>query len=84
MSWSCPFIGPGGRFYDECASLARCLYQEGSPEKIHEFAKRSQEIGVNLALKRMLWRCRLAGFGARVEKRPQFSRCCNLGTRFAI
>jgi hypothetical protein len=38
-------------FYGQCASMARCLYQEGSPEKIHEFAKRSQEIGVNLALK---------------------------------
>ncbi len=40
-----------GVFYGQCASLARCLCREGSPEKIHQFAERSKEIGVNLALK---------------------------------
>jgi hypothetical protein len=37
-------------FYGQCASLARWLCREQPPEKIHQFAKRSQEIGVNLAL----------------------------------
>lgn len=49
-SWSCPFIGPGGRFYDGCAFLAHCLSQVGPAEKIHEFARRSEQIGINLAL----------------------------------
>jgi len=39
-----------GVFYGQCASLARCLSQVGPPEKIHEFARRSDQIGLNLAL----------------------------------
>lgn len=45
-----PAAGQVGVFYGQCASLARCLSKEGSPDKIHRFAKRCEEIGVNLAL----------------------------------
>ena len=37
-------------FYGQCASVTRCLSQAGPPEKIHDFARRSEQIGVNLAL----------------------------------
>jgi hypothetical protein len=39
-----------GVFYGQCASLARYLCAKGEPQKIHEFARRSQEVGANLAL----------------------------------
>ena len=39
-----------GVFYGQCASVARCLHQVGPPEKIHEFARRSEQLGINLAL----------------------------------
>jgi hypothetical protein len=39
-----------GVFYGQCASVARCLRQVGPPKKIHEFARRSEQIGINLAL----------------------------------
>lgn len=39
-----------GVFYGQCASVTRCLSQVGPPEKIHEFARRSDQIGINLAL----------------------------------
>lgn len=39
-----------GVFYGQCASLTRLLLSLGPPEQIHRFAKRSKEIGVNLAL----------------------------------
>lgn len=45
-----PSAGRVGIFYGQCASLARCLSKKGSPDKIHRFAKRCGEIGVNLAL----------------------------------
>jgi hypothetical protein len=37
-------------FYGQCASLARYLGVQSEPRKIHEFARRSQEVGVNIAL----------------------------------
>jgi hypothetical protein len=37
-------------FYGQCASLARYLCVQGEPRKIHEFARRSQEVGANIAL----------------------------------
>ncbi len=39
-----------GVFYGQCASLASYLSTKGEPRKMHEFARRSQEVGVNLAL----------------------------------
>lgn len=39
-----------GVFYGQCASLARYLCDNGEPQKIHEFARRSQVVGANLAL----------------------------------
>jgi hypothetical protein len=39
-----------GVFYGQCASMARCLRHLGPPEKIHDFARRSEQIGINLAL----------------------------------
>jgi hypothetical protein len=39
-----------GVFYGQCASMARCLCRLGPPEKIHDFARRSEQIGINLAL----------------------------------
>lgn len=39
-----------GVFYGQCASVARCLHQVGPPEKIHDLARRSDKIGINLAL----------------------------------
>jgi hypothetical protein len=39
-----------GVFYGQCASMARCLRHLGPPAKIHDFARRSEQIGINLAL----------------------------------
>jgi hypothetical protein len=39
-----------GVFYGQCASLARFLTTQGGPRKIHEFARRSQEVGASIAL----------------------------------
>ncbi len=39
-----------GVFYGQCASVARCLCHIGPPEKIHHFARRTGQVGVNLAL----------------------------------
>jgi hypothetical protein len=39
-----------GVFYGQCASLARYLSTKGEPRKMHEFARRSQKVGVNLSL----------------------------------
>jgi hypothetical protein len=39
-----------GVFYGQCASLVRYLSTKGEPGKVHEFARRSQIVGVNLAL----------------------------------
>jgi hypothetical protein len=39
-----------GVFYGQCASLARYLCDKDEPQKIHQFARRSREIGANLAL----------------------------------
>jgi hypothetical protein len=40
-----------GVFYGQCVAMARCLRDQRSPEKIHDFARRSQEVGANRALK---------------------------------
>jgi hypothetical protein len=40
-----------GVFYGQCASVTRYLCQAGPPEKVHDFARRSEQVGVNLALK---------------------------------
>jgi hypothetical protein len=40
-----------GVFYGQCASLTHLLLIMGPPERIHHFARRSEEIGINLALK---------------------------------
>jgi hypothetical protein len=45
-----PPQGRVGVFYGQCASLARYLSTKGEPRKVHEFVRRSQEVGVNLAL----------------------------------
>jgi hypothetical protein len=37
-------------FYGQCASMARYLSKHAGTSKIHEFARRSQEVGANLAL----------------------------------
>jgi hypothetical protein len=37
-------------FYGQCASMAHYLANHGGVGKVHEFARRSQDIGVNLAL----------------------------------
>lgn len=39
-----------GVFYGQCASVAHFLCQMGPPSKIHDFARRCQQIGVNLSL----------------------------------
>lgn len=39
-----------GVFYDQCASLTRFLTTQGEARKIHEFARRSQEVGASIAL----------------------------------
>jgi hypothetical protein len=37
-------------FYGQCASVARCLSNHAGTQKVHEFVRRSQEVGANLAL----------------------------------
>lgn len=72
-------------FYGQCASVARCLSNHAGTSKIHKFAHRSQEVGVNLALKQtygmqgvveleQIWRDELSGSSRLIPARYSLDR----------
>ena len=66
-----------GVFYGQCASVARCLHQVGPPEKIHEFARRSDQIGINLALQETY------GIAGTTELEPLWRKSLNSQATFS-